>query len=220
MEQPPTIPQYRPPGTPPDGSPTPVIPQRKFEGLNSVLSTIGVFIAAPLIAVAITSFIFQSYEVDGPSMKDTLQDRDRLIVLKLPRTWSNITKHDYIPPRGTIVVFAKNGMYEEAAGKEKQLIKRVIGLPGERVVVADGRVTVYNSDHLEGFNPDISGDYPRIVTDSPGQIDITVGKGEVFVMGDNRHDSFDSRNFGTITAKEIVGKLAMRVMPISEAKTY
>src|SRR5258708_7094141 len=60
----------------------------KHEGLRSILTTLAILILAPLIAFALTAFIFQSYQVDGSSMETTLQNQDRLIVLKLPRTWS------------------------------------------------------------------------------------------------------------------------------------
>lgn len=199
-------------------SPTPA--PSNHDGLKSILSTLILFIAAPLIALSITTFIFQSYEVDGPSMQQTLQDNDRLIVLKLPKTLTRLTGRDYVPPRGTIIVFAKQGMYDFENNKEKQLIKRVIGLPGERVVVTEGTVTVYNSEHPEGFNPDSGAFYPGLLDTTPGEADITVDEGELFVLGDNRHDSQDSRSFGTITSEEVVGKLVLRIMPFNKARTY
>src|SRR5882762_2580960 len=67
------------------------------EGLKSILSTIAILIIAPLIALTLTAFVFQSYEVDGPSMETTLQNHDRLIVVKVPRTFARITHHSYIP---------------------------------------------------------------------------------------------------------------------------
>ncbi len=218
MEQPPPIPQYQPPGSSQTSAPKP--PKRRRESLRSALSTIALFIAAPLVALAITSFVFQSYEVDGPSMQETLQNRDRLIVLKLPRTWSRLTKQDYIPARGAIIVFAKKGMLEEGESKEKQLIKRVVGLPGEHVIVEDGRVRVYNNAHPEGFNPDTSGGYTAITQTTAGRVDLTIPEGEIFVLGDNRSDSRDSRNFGTVTAEEIVGELKLRIMPLSKARSF
>src|SRR5262245_19596558 len=93
-----------PVSTPPRTQPTkrPKSSNRR-EGIRSALSTIAVLLIAPLIALFLTAFIFQSCQVDGPSMRTTLEDRDRLIVLKLPRTWAKITGHDYIPGRGDVV---------------------------------------------------------------------------------------------------------------------
>lgn len=201
------------------GSPAP--PARgRGDGWRSALSTILILVSAPLIALLITSYVFQSYEVDGPSMETTLQNQDRLIVYKLPKSISKITKKPYIPDRGNIIVFAKRGINDEGTEQDKQLIKRVIGLPGDRVVVENGSVTIYNSEYPEGYNPDTSGEYPEITDMTPGRVDLRVDAGELFVMGDNRSNSLDSRNFGSITADEIVGKLTLRILPLGSAKGF
>lgn len=220
MQQYSTIPQE--PGTPTTGSgdPTPKHSWQK-SGWKSVFSTLSLLIAAPLLALALTAFVFQSFEVDGPSMETTLQNQDRLIVLKVPRSIARITKKDYIPARGDIVIFTKHGVSEYSEGQaDKQLIKRVVGLPGERVVVQDGKLTVYNKEHPEGFNPDTDGGYGRNARLTPGEIDLVVPAGEVFVCGDNRTNSLDSRVFGPVKSEDLVGKLIFRLLPISNAKTY
>src|ERR1700742_3534656 len=103
--------------------------------LHEILSTVGVLVAALLVAFAFIIFVFQSYQVSGPSMQNTLHDQDRLIVWKLPRTWARITHHQYVPDRGDIVIFTQSGLAQYGQENTKQLIKRVIGLPGDRVVV-------------------------------------------------------------------------------------
>jgi signal peptidase I len=211
----PTPQQY--PSYIPDIPATP--PPRPGGQWRSALSTILILISAPLIALAITSFVFQSYEVDGPSMETTLQNQDRLIVSKLQRSVSRLTGKAFIPARGDIIVFAKRGM-SDGSQHDKQLIKRVIGLPGDRVVVENGRVIIYNSEHPEGYDPDSSGEYPQIDISSPGRVDIRVEEDEIFVMGDNRSNSLDSRSFGTINADEIVGKLIFRIMPVDKAQSF
>ncbi len=186
------------------------------------LSTIAILIAAPLVALTLTAFVFQSYEVDGPSMETTLQNRDRLIVWKLPKTVARITNRHYIPARGDIIVFAKKGLFDEYGGAhEKQLIKRVVGLPGDRVVVQDNHITIYSAEFPDGFNPDINHDYSQnIASVTSGNIDLQVPEGEVFVNGDNRTNSLDSRAFGTVSSNDIVGKLALRVFPINGFKSF
>jgi signal peptidase I len=181
---------------------------------------LAVLLIAPLLALTITAFVFQSYEVDGPSMQTTLENRDRLIIWKVPRTWARITKHDYIPKRGDVIVFIKKGLYESGGNREKQLIKRVIGLPGERVTIKDGKVTVYNSEFPGGFNPDKTLSYGKAITLTEGNVDVTVGAGEVFVCGDNRSNSLDSRYFGPVPVQDIVGKLTARILPLSEAEKF
>lgn len=214
-----------PPAPAPTNTPPPT-PQQDFsksqrrEGLKSTLSTLLILLIAPLIALFLTAFVFQSYEVDGPSMETTLQNQDRLIVWKVPRTFARISGKDFIPARGEIIIFVQHGMESYDSSQDKQLIKRVIGLPGERVVVRGNTTTIYNSEHPEGFNPDTQGDYTPV--DSAGQtnVDIVVPEGEVFVMGDNRPNSLDSRVFGTVSADDIVGTLAYRIFPINKAEAF
>ncbi len=107
--------------------------KRPGEGLRGIVTTGCLFIAALLVALLLTSFVFQQYEVDGPSMQTTLHNQDRLIVVKTPRTWAKITGHPYIPTRGTVVVFNQSGLYNADGVQEKQLIKRVIAVPGDRI---------------------------------------------------------------------------------------
>ncbi len=193
---------------------------RERSGAGNVISTIAILLVAPLIALALTAFVFQSYEVDGPSMNATLQDHDRLIVWKMPRTVSRLTNHTYIPKRDDVVIFVRHDLFEEA-GKEKQLIKRVVGLPGERVVVTGGKITVYNEQNPNGFDPDASKEYSKdIQTPTNGEIDLVVPPGEVFVNGDNRVNSLDSRSFGTVSGHDIIGKMVLRIFPVNEFKIF
>lgn len=203
--------------------PVPVAPldsnESKKEGIKGIVSTIALLVLAPAIALFLTAFVFQSYEVDGPSMQTTLQHRDRLIVFKVPRTLARITHHDYIPSRGEIIIFN----HPDSSGlgdSDKQLIKRVIALPGERVVVKEGQLTVYNKEHPEGFSPDKTMDYGKVITETIGEVDLTVPAGEVFVSGDNRSNSLDSRYFGTVPASNIVGRLGLRVYPFNKAQRF
>ena len=202
---------YQPPEPP---------PHKDHEGSKNVISTIAILVIAPLIALCLTAFVFQSYEVDGPSMETTLQNHDRLIVLKLPRTLAKITGHPYIPNRTDIVIFSKSDLYSFEGEGKKQLIKRVIGLPGERVVIKDGFITIYNKEHPDGFQPDKTLPYGSVITNTTGNMDLTVGENEVFVCGDNRNNSLDSRAFGTVDVKDIVGKLSLRLIPFNKAKTF
>lgn len=227
IHQPPQAPPPQPPiqpvVTPPVTSPPPPPPPKRrssSEGWRSVLSTIAILVIAPLIALTLTAFVFQSYEVDGPSMETTLQNHDRLIVVKVPRTISRITHHPYIPNRGDIIIFNKTEDFDFNGTQERQLIKRVIGLPGERVVVKDGNLTVYNKEHPDGFQPDRTMAYGKVITTTTGNVDVTVPEGQVFVSGDNRANSLDSRSFGPIPASAIVGKLVLRIFPFSSAESF
>lgn len=195
---------------------------KKAEGSwKEHLSTIGIVLAAPLLALFMINFVFQTYEVDGPSMETTLQDNDRLIVWKVPRTWASITGNNYIPDRYDIIVFNHQGGFGSSSGSsKKQLIKRVIGLPGERVVIKDGVATVYNQEHPDGFLVDRFGPEASVINTTSGNIDQTVKEGEVFVLGDNRENSLDSRGLGTVPSEDIVGELALRIYPLDNVDTF
>jgi len=152
-------------------------------------------------------------------MATTLQNGDRLVVNKLPKTIANISGNAYIPKRGDIIVFDRPRQISSSSNVE-HLIKRVIALPGERVTVRGGLVTVYNSTTLDGFNPDENQDYSESISTTPGNIDITVGQDELFVMGDNRSNSTDSRVFGPINSATIVGSAEARFLPTDNMRSF
>lgn len=189
---------------------------------REAIAAIGIIAGAILVAVFIIVFVFRSYQVDGPSMENTLQNNDKLVIWKVPRTWADITHHDYIPDRGDIIVFNQSGLAEFGQDNNKQLIKRVIGLPGDHVVVKDGKVTIYNKQHPHGFDPDKTLPYGKdnAIPYTAGYTNVTLSKDQLFVCGDNRPDSLDSRSFGPINANQIVGKLVLRVFPISHAEAF
>lgn len=193
---------------------------RRRESWGSIASTVAVLLIAPLVALFLTAFVFQSYQVDGPSMETTLYNNDRLLVWKVPKTWSRITGNDYTPNRGDVIIFTEPTINSFGEEPGKQLIKRVIALPGERVVVKDNTVTVYNKEHPEGFQPDKTLPYGTVIKETSGSIDTVVDKGHVYVLGDNRANSLDSRAFGEVASKDIIGKLVMRVWPANQMKAF
>jgi signal peptidase I len=179
------------------------------------ISTIVFIIAAPLLALTINFFMFQSYAVDGVSMNKTLADGDRLIVNKLGKTWSSLTRTSFMPKRGSIVIFERPLQDSGIASQQKVLIKRAIGLPGDRVVVQQGKITIFNQEHPDGYSPDNEGSYKDTYTPpTDGSIDTIVPEGHVFLCGDNRPNSTDSRIFGPVPTKNIIGTLAVRFYPL------
>ena len=190
----------------------------KQSAFRDMLSIIGVLVSALTLAFGLITFVFQSYQVEGPSMQTTLQAGDHLMIWKVGKTLANLTHHSYIPHRGDIVIFNGTGLSDSIT--QKQLIKRVIGLPGERVVVKDGILTVYNTEHPNGFQPDKTLPYGKVITTTPENVDVTIQPDHVFVCGDNRENSFDSRHFGPIETKHIVGKLVLRVLPLNTTKKF
>ncbi len=113
-------------------------------------------------------------------------------------------------------------MFHKPDGSTEQLIKRVIGLPGDRVVVSDGVMTVFNKTFPNGFRPD-DAPYGKNLAVTSGNVDVRVSKGEVFVSGDNRIPgaSLDSRSsLGNIDLDLIVGKLVLRLFPFQSFDTF
>lgn len=209
-----TEPHHQPaPSPPPQHKPS------KQDGARTLISSLGLLLLAPVVAFILTAFVFQSYEVDGPSMQSTLQNHDRLLVYKLQRTVARLTHHNYQPNRGDIVIF-NHPEATDLGSSNRQLIKRVIALPGERVVVKDGTLTVYNSAHPEGFSPDATMPYGKVIGQTPGDVDLVVPAGTIFVCGDNRGNSLDSRYFGPVALEDVVGKLGVRIYPFNQFEVF
>lgn len=167
-------------------------------------------IAVPLLAILLTSFAFHFYRVSGPSMEETLGDSDILIVDKSKRVFSNVVG-DYKPNRYDIVVF-KQPTFDE----NTEIVKRVIGLPGDRIVIKDGEVRLYNKKNKDGsiIKPSLD-TYAKINGTTDGNIDTRIKDGEVFVLGDNRPDSVDSRYFGSVRTENIIGEVRVRIYPLN-----
>lgn len=226
---------------------------QKHPVLKDIASLIG-FVACVIIGtVILNNFVFRSYNVVGHSMEDTMHDEDRVIVNRLAVSIEHFKGKEYLPERGQIIVFANTDTKKEeemrnATAKDKgvdvseigslttcsaphnvvdqYIIKRVIAFPGERVVVKDGIMTVYNDEYPDGFVYDegwrvSEGVGPKRYTS--GEVDMVVPEGEVFVSGDNREGSysFDSRNgLGTVPFCRIVGPAAIRIFPLSSIRIF
>ncbi|MEO8863289.1 MAG: signal peptidase I [Candidatus Saccharimonadales bacterium] len=166
------------------------------------------------IIVLVNNYGMSLKQVDGPSMDSTFASGEMVVVNRLGQTWGGLTNKGYTPKRGEVVILNRilNAMEPQASGSSEFLIKRVIGLPGERVVVKGAHVTIYNKLHLTGYEPDSGSTWQKTMhlddgIMSPSTIDITLQADEVFVCGDNRPNSVDSRSFGPIQAKYILGNV-------------
>ena len=193
---------------------------QRHKTLTDILGIFLFVFSVALGVILINSFIFQSFTVVGGSMENTLHDGDKVIISRIGITWANLTNQKYTPKRGEIIVF-KNPQYT-AGMKDQYIIKRVIAFAGEKVIVKNGKVTVYNSDHPNGFNPDENfNNEPKPETSHDGEW--TVPENEIFVMGDNREgmNSYDSRSgLGTIPLYEIIGPVAFRLWPFTGIRGF
>lgn len=190
------------------------------DALNVLIFVVCVLIGTLLI----NTYIFRSFNVVGPSMETTLYTGDRLIINRIPVTLAELQNKPYVPNRGQIIVF-KNPQYNADTGDEF-IVKRVIAFPGERVVVKNGILTVYNHDNPNGFQPDLA--QAHDATSHPGSptsgdVDTTVTDGTLFVAGDHRQGdySYDSRSgLGLIPYYDIVGPVGMRIYPFNKIRLF
>lgn len=199
------------------------INQRRHSAWYSFKPAISVatfIIGVIVVATGINAFVFQSYYVEGTSMSPTLHDDDRLIVSKAGHSFADLQGEPYIPARGDIVVL--DSELPSTGGRADQLIKRIIGLPGERVHVENGNITVFNDANPEGFNVDTALGLELAPTFSTSSIDIQLAANEVFVTGDNRGPggSLDSRSFGPVKLESLQGRLWARIFPFSDAEIF
>lgn len=178
--------------------------------------------AALLIAVLIKTFLFQAFWIPSSSMEDTLQIYDRVLVSKISYEFSDISRLDVIvfddpragfeQPDESAVERAIRNLKESIglATPQSEFIKRVIGLPGDLVEGKDGSVHVNGVPLVEPYlkQPELP-----IRDFAP----VRVSEGSLFVMGDNRRASQDSRFFGPIPTEDVVGKAFVIIWPISRA---
>jgi signal peptidase I len=173
----------------------------KFWVIGASFSLLTIYLVATMV-VGI-------FMVDGPSMLPTLSSGSRRIVFKLPVTISKVNKSVYVPGRGQIIVYRHNqsDLFDKTSSKSKSfVVKRVIGLPGERVVVKDGIITVYDALSGIGTEYDKTENWVKDLRPSNGYyIDQVLKDGELFVVGDNREVSVDSRSYGAINTTDIMG---------------
>lgn len=187
--------------------------------LKDIVSFVTFILLVGVGTLLINNFVFRSFNVEGPSMEETFYTGDRLIVNRIPVTISQAQNKPYVPDRGQIIVF-KNPRYIDGQ-PDAYLVKRVIAFPGERVVVKDGVLTVYNMEHPAGFQPDDYLDGPGSPTS--GETDTIVPEQTLFVAGDHREGSFsyDSRNgLGTVPFYDVIGPVSIRIFPLNKIHTY
>jgi signal peptidase I len=159
-------------------------------------------ISAAVYATLIVTFGFQVARVEGQSMAPTLEDQDRLIVNKLEYRLPN-----HSPRVGDIVML----LYPN--DPEKSFVKRVVGEPGDTVRSVNGQVYRNDVPLLDDFIPD---EFRSYDTWGPE----VVREGYYFVMGDHRNNSSDSRSWGLVPKKYIMGRVQLRWWPLSQARVF
>ena len=179
------------------------------DAFRAVRDWVVVLVVALLVALGIRTFVLQQFYIPGPSMETTLFQPNRVLVNKLSYRFGDIG-------RGDVVVFDRvtsNGR----SIQHDDLIKRVIGLPGETVAIRGCQVYVDDKMLEESYLPKRDIEQSDLVARcrQPEMSPVEVPSGQVFVLGDNRPQSMDSRVFGPVDKKSIVGRAFVVIWPIS-----
>jgi signal peptidase I len=176
--------------------------------LKEILDWLQIIVIAVVVSLVIRQFVFEPVRVDGRSMENTMYTDQRLIVYKLGYYFSQ-------PKPGDIVVLeVQEGLYKYLPFNnpgEIDYIKRVIGVPGDRVDLRDGQVYVNDIKQNEPYAVGRTEEY-RDSMDFP----VTVPQNKLLVMGDNRQESKDGRQIGFIDIKKIKGKAIFRIWPFKD----
>lgn len=170
-----------------------------------VWETVKVVIISLAIIIPVRYFLIQPFYVQGASMEPNFFDNEYLIIDEISYRFIEIE-------RGDIVVF------HYPRDPKQFFIKRVIGLPGEQIIVKDSQLRIIDQAGVGlilNESTYIAADVTTI-----GNIDVTLGINEYYVLGDNRTSSLDSRSFGPIREADVIGKVWLRGWPLNRAKVF
>jgi signal peptidase I len=194
-----------------------------YLGVGSfIFEIVKIVLLAFIIIVPIRVFLFQPFFVQGASMEPNFEDNQYLIINEFGykdtslglggKNLVNIGSFKNME-RQTVVVF------RYPLDTSKYFIKRVIGLPGEKIEVRNGMVKIYNQGNPDGFilNED---KYLGKNVKTNGELTIDLKNDEYFVMGDNRMFSSDSRTWGPVPKRDIMGKVLVRAWPLDKMSVY
>lgn len=178
----------------PTAPPAPPAPAARRRGARLLLNMMVQAVAAVAIAVVIVLFVYEPVRVEGSSMQPRLADNERLFVNKFIFSFEPIE-------RGDVVVF------RYPRDPSVDFIKRVIGLPGDRIQIVDGRVYVNDRLLREPYVPPMYDDYGNF----PATL---VPPDDYFVLGDHRNSSNDSRSWGFLDRQYIFGRAVFAYWPL------
>jgi signal peptidase I len=164
---------------------------------------------AMIVVYIVHRFFAQPFIVSGSSMEPNFHTGEYLVI-------DELSYRLHQPVRGDIIVF------KYPKDTSQYFIKRVIGLPGEKVLIENGRVKVFNTEHPEGFYLDEKYLPSGTITSGSvqGMAPVQLGNDEYYVLGDNRVASSDSRFWGTVPKYDIVGKAFIRAFPLNKLDTF
>ena len=170
------------------------------------IDIIETLVVAAAIFVVVYLFLLQPHQVRGASMEPNLNDGQYILTDKVTYRFGE-------PMRGDIIVF------KAPVDENFDYIKRIIALPGETISIKDGNIIIINEENPNGYVLDEP--YPTNGLNTPGEVlsdeaKFTLAENNYFVLGDNRNQSFDSREWGELPKENIIGKGWLRYWPITD----
>jgi len=171
----------------------------------ALLEFIKVAVLAGITIALVRYFLFKPFYVKGASMEPNFFDHEYLIIDELSYRFHN-------PSRGDVIVFRYPNNPKE------YFLKRIVGLPGERIKIAANQITIYNESNPEGLVLEEKYLSDDILTE--GEKIVSLNNNQFYVMGDNRPNSFDSRRFGPVDANLIVGRTWLRGWPLNRLQIF
>jgi len=168
--------------------------------------TIKIVVISLIIIVAIRTYVMQPFFVSGKSMEPNFHNGDYLIVDEISYRLDE-------PKRGDVIIF------RYPRNPKEFFIKRIVGLPGERVEIKDSQIIIYNNENQEGLivNENL---YIPISTTTSGDVNVILKSDEYYVLGDNRNASADSRIWGVLEEHFIIGKAWIRAWPVGDFSVF
>lgn len=162
------------------------------------------------IILPVRYFLIQPFYVKGASMEPSFHDHEYLIIDEISYRFEE-------PQRGQVVVF------RYPRNPQEYFIKRIIGLPDEKIQIKNGEIKIFNAEYPEGFMLDeryLLTDLATYDQYDQNEAPIIIGPDEYFVLGDNRNASKDSRSFGPVNKSLITGKVLFRGWPLSKIMIF
>ena len=178
------------------------VTEDKHYVLLEILDWLKYILIAAIIGLSLNHFVIQRSEVEGSSMVPTLFDKDQLLVEK-------VTVHFGLPDRGSIITVDASKL--ETRQEDQLYVKRIVGLPGESIDFQDGKVLIDGEILSEPYLPE------DVLTEAPAGWSgpLKIPENHVFVLGDNRMSSADSRLYGPVPGSALNGHVLVRIYPFS-----
>lgn len=170
-----------------------------------ILEMLKVAVLAGITIALIRYYLFKPFYVKGASMEPNFHEKEYLIIDELSFRFRE-------PVRGEVIVFR----FPE--DPKEYFLKRVIGLPGETIKITEGKIYIYNNENPEGF--ELKESYLPETLITQGDRTSKIGENQLFVLGDNRPNSFDSRRFGPIDKSLVVGRAWLRGWPPNKLAVF